>query len=282
MTYCWFSGLSQTIGASCAGYVLMSLVGIVFVSGCTTLHKADSNVVRTKVRRNRPQARKLTEKASEHIDLGEYDAATELLAKAITSDRTYSKAHNNLGLVYFARNDLFRAAMSFQEAMRFHPQCPVPLNNLGLTFEAALRFDSAISYYQSAHELSPNNAEYLGNLVRARLRAGEPIETLRPVLQQLYLVERRPEWVEWTREQLQLTTNPNLDRGPESPDLRDLNGENDSEPFDEASRILYDSGPPEVQPLPMGEDLPPNPERNSEPATTVPMLTPADQFQTPR
>ena len=271
-----FVALLRTTLSSRAVLVVMSLGVICCGSGCTSFHKADRNVVRTKVRRDRPRAEKLTAKASEHIEAGENDLAAELLSKAIAADRTYSKAHNNMGLVHFASNDLFRAAMSFQEAMRFHPQCPVPLNNLGLTFESALRLDSAISYYQSAHELAPKNPEYLGNLIRARLRAGEPIQAMRPMLQQLYFVERRPEWVEWTREQLMLATNPNLDRGPDSPDLSELNDQAET-PFDEASRILYDSGPPELSDLPAGNDIPPSPS----PAPTAPSLPTEDEFRSP-
>ena len=271
-----FVALLRASLISRAALIALSLTVICCGSGCSSFHKADRNVVRTKVRRDRARAEKLTTKASEHIEAGENDFAAELLSKAIAADRTYSKAHNNMGLVHFAANDLFRAAMSFQEAMRFHPQCAVPLNNLGLTFESALRLDSAISYYESAHELSPKNPEYLGNLVRARLRAGEPIQALRPMLQQLYFVERRPEWVEWVQEQLMLATNPNLDRGPDSPDLSELNEENE-EPFDESSRILYDSGPPDLNDFPARDDIPPSPM----PASTAPSLPTEDEFRSP-
>ena len=167
---CWFAARLRTPDVSRAGLGLIGLALLFLLPGCTTFRKPDGNVVKTQVQRNRPQAKKLTAEASEHIEVGEYDVAAELLSRALAADRTYAKAHNNMGLVYFARNDLFRAALSFQEAMRFHPQCPAPLNNLGLTFETALRLDSAISYYQSAHELLPNDPEYLGNLVRARTR----------------------------------------------------------------------------------------------------------------
>ena len=232
--------------------------------------------------RNTSRARTLTNKAIKHLSVGQIEHAEPLLVKAIKADRRYAPAHNNMGLVHFDNNDLFRAALSFQEAMRFDPQSPEPQNNLGLTFEAAGRTLAAIEHYQAAHELAPTDAEYLGNLVRARLRSGETAFEMRNELQQLLFIERRPDWIEWIEDQLELFTNPNLDRGPETPDLDQLTERNRrTEDFDESDRVIYDSGLADPQPSsepPSSGSYP-----AAEPRTMAPQmpLQPVPEYGTP-
>lgn len=245
------------------------------------------------LQRNAPLARTLTTKASIHLQDGQLAKAEPLLAQALKANRRYAPAHNNMGLVHFEHNDLFRAALSFQEAMRWNPQSPEPQNNLGLVFEAAARPQMALEHYQAAHELSPTDPEFLGNLIRARLRTGEPPESLQEEFRQLLFIETRPDWIDWIEDQLELVTNPNLDRGPPAPDLNNLNSQgNGSQAFNEADRIIYDSGPasnmlntpPSLsQPLPMGqpyEPVPARPDLHLPPATnTQPIAPPANILQ---
>ena len=82
------------------------------------------------------------------------------------------------------------------------PNRAEPLNNLGLTLEAGGRLAESIEQFSSAVEMEPNNPEYLGNLIRARLKNGEHVEFLRMELQWLQFIERRPDWLEWTQDQL--------------------------------------------------------------------------------
>jgi hypothetical protein len=222
----------------------MFLVGTTLLPGCTPFLKRNGHVVKVDLSRNTALAKVMAAKAIAHLDNGNVAAAGPYLEKAIKADRRYAPAHNNMGLIRFEQNDLFKAALSFQEAMRFDPRSPEPQNNLGLTFETAGRPNVAIEHYQAAHDLAPTNPEYLGNLLRARLRSGEMPQDIREDLRQLLFIERRPEWIEWIDEQLELVTNPNLDRGPEAPDLDELTAENGSrDDFDASDRVIYDSGP---------------------------------------
>ncbi len=233
-------------------------------SGCTLPdasrlwhgNSAHEQVVHVDARRRPEVARRLTAKAADYLAEQDYEAAAPLLQRALQADRTYPGAHNNLGLLHMADRDLFRAALEFQEAMKFAPEDPTPQNNLGLAFETAGRMHSAIDHYQAAHDLAPTNPQFLGNLIRARLRAGEPVQALRPELQQLRFIETRPGWIRWIEEQLELVTNPNLDRGPAAPDLPQLGSAGDSTEWNEEERILYDSGPVEDSPV---ENRPPEP-----------------------
>lgn len=263
----------------CARGVLFLTVFVVALPGCSRIHKRGGNIVKVDLRRNPTLARKLNAKAAVHLQREDFGKAEPLLRRALKADRTCAPAHNNLGLLYFSRFDLFRAALSFQEAMRFNPESPEPQNNLGLTFEAAGRPQSAVEHYHAAYELSPTDPQFLGNLIRARIRADEPVDSMREELRQLLFIERRPDWIEWIEEQLELVTNPYLDRGPESPELGEIGSGTDasSDPGNR-DRVIYDGGPPAVQPGSMTEPFDQTPLRD---APAIPGDLPHEPQPTP-
>lgn len=229
--------------------------------GCSLI-SGPEDIVRLDMRRRPAAAKHLTARAATYLQEDDFVEAERLIRKALEADPQSAAAHNNMGLVHFAQNDLFHAAIEFEQASQCDPSAPAPHNNLGLTFESAGRMSSAIEHYQVAHGMAPTNPEYLGNLIRARLRAGDPPEALRPQLQELKFIERRPDWIEWIDEQLELVTNPWLDRGPETPDLPQFDsGTNDV--IDE-DRVIYDSGA--VSPT----DVPPSPEVPADPESSAP------------
>lgn len=129
-------------------------------------------------------------------------AAEQKLHQAILADNQFGPAHNNLGQLYFRRGRYYQAALEFEAAAGLMPDRAEPLNNLGLVFEAARRFPDAISQFQMAHEIAPTEPVYLGNLIRAMLRDEEPDhEAIAYLLDELLLIESRPDWREWALEQ---------------------------------------------------------------------------------
>jgi Flp pilus assembly protein TadD len=135
---------------------------------------------------------------------GRTDRAEAAFRKAIEADGEFAPAHNNLGLLQYDRRDLPAAACSFQRAIDLTPDRPEPYNNLGLTFEAAGKYDDAVRAYETAHRLAPADANCLGNLIRARLERGDAPAAVRPLLEQLVFVDTRSEWIDWARDQLAL------------------------------------------------------------------------------
>ena len=133
---------------------------------------------------------------------GDAEAAEELLLEALGADRDYGPAHNNLGTLYLEQGQLYLAAKSFERAAQLMPHHPEPRNNLGLVMEHARRFDESIEHYQTALQMHAENYEVLGNLVRARLHRGDPLAEVRPLLRELVLIERRPEWRRWAEAKL--------------------------------------------------------------------------------
>jgi Flp pilus assembly protein TadD len=88
------------------------------------------------------------------------------------------------------------------------PQRPEPKNNMGLVYESVGRIDEAQAQYDAALVLSPDNAELIGNLARARIRKGLLDDRTRELLENLVLKDTRPDWVAWARERLVLLPKP--------------------------------------------------------------------------
>ncbi|WP_168564810.1 tetratricopeptide repeat protein [Crateriforma spongiae] len=188
-----------------------------------------------------------------HYRHGKLDLAERDFIHAVELDPTHGRAHNNLGLVYFEQHRLARAASAFDTAVMLRPEDPTPLNNLGMALEAGGRAGEAIEFYAAAAQLSPDEPKYLGNLVRSKVRMGDRGELVHAQLQQLAMIEYRPDWLRWVHDQLALDFNPLLDRG----NPNDSDGWNSLSASNEGPRDEEDAGsvvltPQEVEWLPAG------------------------------
>ena len=131
-----------------------------------------------------------------------YDQAEQCLREALLADVSFGPAHNTLGKVYFDQKKFYLAAWEFEYAMKTMPNRPEPSNNLGLVYEAVDQLDNAIAYYQTATALAPENPQYLGNLLRARIRRGEVPQSMEAELRHLIFIDDRQPWVDWAKKQL--------------------------------------------------------------------------------
>jgi hypothetical protein len=130
--------------------------------------------------------------------------AEEHLQKALVADATYGPAHNTLGMLYLRQRRLYLAAWEFEYAQKLMPERFEPLYNLGLVYEAADKLDRAIEFYSMAFSISPRTPDVLESLARARLRNGETIANVRPLLKEILFYESRPFWVCWAKDRLGL------------------------------------------------------------------------------
>jgi Tfp pilus assembly protein PilF len=128
--------------------------------------------------------------------------AEEHLQKSLVADVTYGPAHNTLGMLYLKQRRLYLAAWEFEYANKLMPERFEPLYNLALVYESADKLDRAIEYASMAFSLSPRNSDVLETLIRTRLRNGDPIEEVRPLMKEVLFYETRPAWVCWAKEQL--------------------------------------------------------------------------------
>jgi hypothetical protein len=208
------------------------LISLSMTCGCAAL-KDREQIIRVSTSRNSAEAARLTLVGIKALDNGEVDRAGDRFLSALQADDTYGPAHNSLGLMHFEDGDLFQAVLEFERAMELMPQDPDVYYNLGLTLETAGKVFEAMDLYLQAMEMDPTNPLYLGNLVRLRIRLGEDDPSLITQLQDLILIETRPDWRRWADQQLALTFNPTLDRGPDPPEF-DTGGKKDEFANDDA------------------------------------------------
>lgn len=158
--------------------------------------------IRDAPNRETDTARQLNAEAVDLIDQGRYDEAEQRLKEALAADITFGPAHNNLGRVYFHQQKLYLAAWEFEYAIKLMPHHVEPRNNLGLVFEAVGKLDDAVTHYDRALALEPDNPFVTGNLTRARIRRGDRGDEVRRLLREIVMKDVRSEWVEWARHKL--------------------------------------------------------------------------------
>ena len=172
-------------------------------SGCTDAHRAKAGeqayqTIDTNPTRDQETSKREYAAAAALLDQGKWPEAEAAIKRALTADVMNGPAHNALGHVYFHAGDYYLAAWEFQYASKLMPNQPEPRNNLGLVFEATGKLDDAIAAYQHAVEIEPDNAQFIGNEARARVRRGDDRAVVRPLLTRLIEIDTRRPWIDWS------------------------------------------------------------------------------------
>ena len=206
-----------------------------WVGGCSPFSSPTSQFIHVDRRQDPLLARRHTHAAIEALRIGAHSEASDRLTKALVADPGYGPAQNTLGLVRYQTGDLYAAVLAFEEAMHLMPHDAAVKNNLALALESAGKVSEAEELYMEARDLDATNPVYLGNLARLRVRSERPAYEVRPLLEDLVLIERRPQWRMWANRLLVLRYNPALDRGPDGPDLDAFGSEEEAPttPLDE-------------------------------------------------
>lgn len=187
---------------------LVLVVLLLGLAGCATT-RVGPYTPQTEAARNPLEAQRLTQEAVAIIDK-DPEKAERLLRQALTADLYHGPAHNDLGVLYLKRGELFSAASEFEWARKLLPGLPDPRLNLALTLERAGRIDDAIDEYRSALEVYPGHIQTLQALTRCRLRH-EPVEAredpaIASNLREIAMRGDSTDWRKWARRQL--TTAP--------------------------------------------------------------------------
>lgn len=162
--------------------------------------------------RNPIEAQRLTQEALKIIDR-DPEKAERLLREALTADIFHGPSHNNLGVLFLKRGELFEAAQEFEWARKLLPGLPDPRLNLAMTLERAGRIDEAMDEYRSALEVYPGHIQTIQAMTRCRLRhtrvnANQDSE-MEANLREIALRGDSEEWREWA--QARLTIAPHAD-----------------------------------------------------------------------
>jgi Tfp pilus assembly protein PilF len=109
-----------------------------------------------------------------------------LYAQTVRVAPQSAKAHNNLGVQYFNRNDFEEATRQYHLAEAIKPDYPDLLNNLGTLMAREGKMEEAVEDYRRAVTLSPLNPEIrnnMGLILRAQGKISEAIAEYDRVIQ---------------------------------------------------------------------------------------------------
>lgn len=142
------------------------------------------------------RAEALTRQAAGHMD-SDPARAEQLLLEALALDLFFGPAHNNLGVLLLARNDLYGAASEFEWARKLMPGHPDPHVNLAITLERAGRDSEALASYSAALETYPGHLPAIQGLARATLLGRSEDPRLDHWLEEIVTRGTTQEWRNW-------------------------------------------------------------------------------------
>jgi Tfp pilus assembly protein PilF len=157
--------------------------------------------------RNTAEAERLTREAAEVMDTHPNNAE-KLLRDALGKDLYHGPAHNNLGVIFLSRGELYSAASEFEFARKLMPGHPDPRINLALTLERAGRVEDAMNNYAAALEVYPDHIGAMQGLVRLQVKHNHPDDGTRQRLQEVALRGESEPWRRWAAAALASAKNP--------------------------------------------------------------------------
>lgn len=156
------------------------------------------------IARDPRRAQELTRRAAEMVE-AEPARAEALLREALTADLHHGPAHNNLGVIFLERGELYEAAVEFEWARKLMPGHPDPRLNLGLVFERAGRVEEALDAYAAALEVYPGHLPSMQAAACLRVRSGREDSRTAEHLDEIAL-RGDERWREWARSILERRT----------------------------------------------------------------------------
>lgn len=188
------------MGALRARLVVCVVLGM--AGACSPL-RTDPYSPQVEAERDSAGSEAMSRRAAELIDSDPIEAE-RLLREALGRDLYNGAAHNNLGVVYLKRGELYSAASEFEWSRKLMPGLPDPRLNLALTLERAGRTAEALETYRTALEVYPGHIESMQALSRLQVRSGRVDEDTPSLLREVALRGSTAEWREWARRRLAL------------------------------------------------------------------------------
>jgi len=146
--------------------------------------------------RDTARAEALTREAADLLATEPEEAET-LLRDALTADLFHGPAHNNLGVLFLGRGELYEAAHEFEWARKLLPGHPDPRVNLALVLETAGKVDDALAAYDAALEVYPGYLPAIMGAASLTLRTGREDERLEEWLGEIAMRAEDERWREW-------------------------------------------------------------------------------------
>jgi Tfp pilus assembly protein PilF len=114
----------------------------------------------------KPSAEDLKWVALDYVLLKDYQDAGKWMSVSLAMNPNDEEAWYGMGRIAYTQNNFKRAKVSFEEALKLHPEDVLAEDNLGLTYEALYKLDDAIAAYRKAIEwqqssMHPSEQPYL-------------------------------------------------------------------------------------------------------------------------
>lgn len=108
-----------------------------------------------------------------HFERQQFDRAIRHFQQAIAINPAFDQAYDNLGTAYDHVGELDQAIASHKTALQLNPYNPKTYNNLGNAYFKSNQLDKAIEAYQRALQLNPQYKAVYNNLGAVYYRKGE-------------------------------------------------------------------------------------------------------------
>ncbi|RNC81179.1 MAG: hypothetical protein ED559_05100 [Phycisphaera sp.] len=190
-------------------FVALSVM-LVLLSGCQST-PLSPYAGQSSDRRNTPRASELNSEAADLLS-SEPEKAEELLREALAHDLYYGPAHNNLGVIFLSRGDLYEASSEFEWARKLMPGHPDPRINLAIALERGGQVDEAIATYESVLEIRPELETAMVGLASLKLRHRRTDQNTLNLLEQIAFTTASESTRQWAKEQLTKTRTRDLVR----------------------------------------------------------------------
>jgi len=151
--------------------------------------------------RDTAKAERLTREAADLI-YSDPSSAETLLREALAADIFYGPAHNDLGVIFLERGELYEAAHEMEWARKLMPGHPDPRINLALVMEEAGRTEDARAAYESALEVWPEYVPAMQGLASIAVLEAKEEPRLRGWLDRIALEGDDQAWRQWARDRM--------------------------------------------------------------------------------
>lgn len=179
--------------------VVIAIAATAVLSGCASspraLRSSSPYTTPSEASRDTIAAQRLHQEAARLME-SDPAKAESLLREALAADIFFGPAHNNLGVLFLSRGQLFEAASEFEWACKLMPGQPDPRVNLALTLESAGRTEGAMDAYATALEVSPGYLPAIQGLASLQLRIGQA-DHRTPALLELIALRGDETWRQW-------------------------------------------------------------------------------------